>query len=84
MLGLWAVLVCLALAFQLGSRALFEPDEGRNAEVMREMSVSGDYFVPRLNSLLFLDKPFLHFAAGGLAMKAFGATELAARQTGAL
>jgi 4-amino-4-deoxy-L-arabinose transferase-like glycosyltransferase len=78
-LVLWALLLCLAIAFQLGSRALFEPDEGRNAEVMREMSVSGDYFVPRLNGLLFLDKPFLYYAAGGLAMKALGAHEVAAR-----
>ncbi|MDQ1349088.1 MAG: hypothetical protein QG573_2466, partial [Acidobacteriota bacterium] len=52
MLALWALLLCLAIAFQLGSRALFEPDEGRNAEVMREMSLSGDLFVPRLNNLL--------------------------------
>lgn len=75
----WALLLCAAIAYQLGSRALFEPDEGRNAEVMREMSASGDYFVPRLNNLLFLDKPFLYYAAGGLAMKALGAHELAAR-----
>lgn len=84
LLALWALLVFAAIAFQLGSRALFEPDEGRNAEVMREMSVSGDYFVPRLNSLLFLDKPFLYFASGGLAITALGATELAARLPGAL
>ncbi len=84
LLALWALLVCLAVFFQLGSRAFFEPDEGRNAEVMREMKVSGDYLVPRLNSLLFLDKPFLYFAAGGLAMKAFGTNELAARLPGVL
>ncbi len=75
----WAFLLCVAIGYQLGSRALFEPDEGRNAEVMREMSASGDYFVPRLNDLLFLDKPFLYYAAGGLAMKALGVHELAAR-----
>ena len=84
LLSLWALLLCLAIFFQLGNRALFEPDEGRNAETMREMSVSGDYFVPRLNSLLFLDKPFLYFAAGGLTMKALGANELAARLPGVL
>ena len=84
LLAVWALLVGLAIVFQLGSRALFDPDEGRNAEVMREMSVSGDYFVPHLNSLLFLDKPFLHFAAGGLAIRALGATELAARLPGVL
>jgi len=80
--ALLALLIAAAVAFQLGSRALYEPDEGRNAEVMREMSVSGDYFVPRLNSLLFLDKPFLYYAAGGLAMKAFGPHEVAARLPG--
>ncbi len=84
LLALWAFLLCFAITFQLGSRALFEPDEGRNAEVMREMSVSGDLFAPRLNDLLFLDKPFLYYAAGGLAMKAFGAHEVAARLPGVL
>lgn len=78
------LLLLLAIAFQLGSRALFEPDEGRNAEVMREMSASGDYFAPRLNGLLFLDKPFLYYAAGGLAMKALGAHEIAARLPGVM
>ena len=84
LLAVWVLLLCLAIVFQLASRPLFEPDEGRNAEVMREMSVSGDYFVPRLNNLLFLDKPFLHYAAGGLLMRAFGAHELAARLPGAI
>jgi 4-amino-4-deoxy-L-arabinose transferase-like glycosyltransferase len=82
--ALLALLLLAAIAYQLGSRALFEPDEGRNAEVMREMSASGDYFVPRLNGLLFLDKPFLYYAAGGLAMRAIGGGELAARLPGAL
>ncbi|MEO8275250.1 MAG: glycosyltransferase family 39 protein [Thermoanaerobaculia bacterium] len=75
----WFLLGCLAIFCQLASRALYEPDEGRNAEVMREMAVSGDYLVPHLDGLLFLDKPFLHYAAGGLLMKLLGATELAAR-----
>lgn len=72
------VLVASAL-FQLHSRPLFDPDEGRNAEVMREMAVSSDLVVPRLNGLPFLDKPFLYFAAGGLAARLLGATELAVR-----
>ncbi|MEO7794479.1 MAG: glycosyltransferase family 39 protein [Thermoanaerobaculia bacterium] len=83
-LVLWVPLVLFAVAFQLGSRALFDPDEGRNAEVMREMSVSGDYFVPRLNTLLFLDKPFLYFAAGGVAVTTLGANEVAVRLPGVL
>ena len=84
MFATWAILLCLAIAFQLGSRPLFDDDEGRNAEAMREMSVSGDFFVPHFNGLLFLDKPFLYFAAGGLAMKVFGVNEVAARLPGVL
>lgn len=82
--ALFALAILSAIGFQLGSRALYEPDEGRNAEVMREMSVSGDYFVPRLNGLLFLDKPFLYFAAGGLAVRLLGTIEFAVRLPGAL
>lgn len=83
-LGLWGVLVVVALAWQLRSRPLFEPDEGRNAEVMREMSASGDLLIPRLNGVLFLDKPFVHYAAGALAIAAWGANEAAVRLPGVL
>ncbi len=83
-LAVWGLLLAVAIGFQLESRALFEPDEGRNAEVMREMSLSGDYFAPHLNGLLFLDKPFLYYAAGGWTMKVLGVHELAARLPGVL
>ncbi len=83
-LALASLALCLALSFQLASRPLFEPDEGRNGEVMREMSVSGDSLVPRLNGLLFLDKPFLYFAAGAVGMTVLGVHELAARLPGVL
>ncbi|MGX0137961.1 4-amino-4-deoxy-L-arabinose transferase-like glycosyltransferase, partial [Cupriavidus metallidurans] len=33
----------------LSVRPLYEPDEGRYAEVPREMFVSGDWVTPRLN-----------------------------------
>lgn len=73
------LLVTLALALHLGDWALLDPDEGRNATIALEMMTSGDYLIPKLNKIPYLDKPALFFAAEGLAMKLFGKTELAAR-----
>lgn len=77
---LWAIslLAVGCLSFGLG-RPLIDQDEGRNAEVGREMAGSGDFVVPTLDGLPYLDKPVLYFAAEALAMKALGPSELAAR-----
>jgi 4-amino-4-deoxy-L-arabinose transferase-like glycosyltransferase len=86
-LGLAPVIALVLLAgslVQLNSRLLFDPDEGRNAEVMREMAVTGDFIVPRLNGLLFLDKPFLYYASGGVSILLFGVNEAAVRIPGFL
>jgi 4-amino-4-deoxy-L-arabinose transferase-like glycosyltransferase len=80
--GGWALVLILAagvLLYRLDGYALLEPDEGRNAEVAREMAAANDYVLPRLNSLPYVDKPVLYFAAGALAMEVLGPTETAAR-----
>jgi 4-amino-4-deoxy-L-arabinose transferase-like glycosyltransferase len=65
-------LACLALALCLtaGLMGLFEPTETRYAEIAREMRVSGDYLVPRLNGIPHFHKPPLAYwlTAAGFAL----------------
>ena len=73
------LLAAIALSWGLGGHRLLDPDEGRNAEVAREMAQSGDFVVPHLDGLPYLDKPVFYFAAAAVSMTALGPTEAAAR-----
>jgi Glycosyl transferase family 2/Dolichyl-phosphate-mannose-protein mannosyltransferase len=78
-----------ALAFylvfgRLGSLPLLDPDEGRNAEVAREMAISGSWLVPTYNGLPYLDKPSFYFKLVALSFSALGVNETAARLPSAL
>ena len=72
------VLLAWFLAF-VGARPLTVPDEGRYAEVAREMVVTGDWVTPRLNGVPFLDKPPLFYWMEALAFSAFGVHPWTAR-----
>ena len=61
------------------NRLLTHPDEGRYAEIAREMAVSGDFVTPRLNGFKYFEKPPLQYWATALAYRAFGVTEWTAR-----
>ena len=73
-------LVCLIVLFHgLGSAALFEPDEGRNAEKAREILLLGDWVTPHQNFLPTLDKPIFFYWLVALCFKIFGLAEWSAR-----
>jgi 4-amino-4-deoxy-L-arabinose transferase-like glycosyltransferase len=63
----------------LGQRDLFNTDEGRYAEIAREMVASGDWLTPRLNGLKYFEKPPLQYWATAAAFEAFGQSEWSAR-----
>jgi len=77
-------LVLFTLFYQLGTRALNEPDEGRYAGVGYEMMATGDWLTPRLNGIPHLSKPPLTYWMIGISVKLFGVNEFAARLPSAL
>ncbi len=68
----------------LGRLPLIEPDEGRNAEVAREMLVTGDFITPHFNRLVYLDKPVVYFWLVAASFRIAGVNEWAARLPSAL
>lgn len=60
-------------------RGLFQPDEGRYAEIAREMLASGDFITPRLNDLKYFEKPPLQYWATAASFALFGEDEWPAR-----
>ena len=69
------VLLLLALVAWFGTldyRKLIKTDEGRYAEISREMVVSGDWLTPRLNGIKYFEKPPLQYWATAAAFKIFG------------
>lgn len=78
--GLFIVLfTVLFFGFNLGGRNLSSPDEGRYAEIPREMVASGDYVLPRLDGILFFEKPPLLYWVEAAAIKVFGLEEWSLR-----
>ena len=68
----------------LGLRPLFVPDETRYAEIPREMLASGDWLVPRLNGLLYFEKPPLGYWVHAASLYLFGYNKFALRLPSAL
>jgi 4-amino-4-deoxy-L-arabinose transferase-like glycosyltransferase len=74
-----AVIIIVPYFAFLGTLPLFGPDEGRYAEIPREMLEKHDYVTPTLNYVLYFEKPVLHYWLTALSFKIFGLNEFAAR-----
>ena len=77
-LGLAVLLATVWLA-TLANRPLFNPDEGRYAEIPREMLSGGDWVIPHLDGLDYIEKPPLQYWATAAMYRLFGVGEFAAR-----
>jgi 4-amino-4-deoxy-L-arabinose transferase-like glycosyltransferase len=79
------LLWCLGLAFlaiwfyMLGARTLVPTDEGRYAEMAREMVATGDWITPRLNAIKYFEKPPLQNWMNALSFELFGLGDWQAR-----
>ena len=71
---LWWLIIAVAVIWfsNLEYRILVNPDEGRYAEIPREMVASGDWTTPRLNDLKYFEKPPLQYWATAVAYEVFG------------
>lgn len=81
---LLGVLLFVLYGFMLGCYPLGNPDEGRYAEIPREMIETGDWVTPRLNGVKYFEKPPLVYWGGAVAMQVFGQNEWAVRLMPAL
>jgi len=82
----WLIAAALLVAWFSGIavRKLQHPDEGRYAEIAREMAATGDWVTPRLNGLKYFEKPPFQYWATAATFKTFGTREWTARLVPAL
>jgi 4-amino-4-deoxy-L-arabinose transferase-like glycosyltransferase len=67
--------VSVLFGFGLGLCPLQNPDEGRYAEIPREMVATGDFVTPRLNGVKYFEKPPLFYWCVAASVKVFGSEE---------
>lgn len=68
----------------LGHRDLFDPDEGRYAQIPSAMVDSGDWLTPRLNGVKYFEKPALQYWATAAVFSLVGKSNASARLVPAL
>lgn len=73
------LLFASALLFPFLGFHLFEPDEGRYAQIPLEMMTTGNWLVPTLQGEPYLDKPPLFYWLVMLAYRLFGPADWVAR-----
>ena len=77
----WTLLLIFTIAwfYMLDLRTLVPTDEGRYAEMAREMVASGDWITTRLNGIKYFEKPPLQTWMNALTFELFGMGEWQAR-----
>ncbi|MDO8650868.1 MAG: glycosyltransferase family 39 protein [Undibacterium sp.] len=78
---LWLIVIGFLLVwfYMLGARTLVPTDEGRYAEMAREMLVTGDWITPRLNGIKYFEKPPLQAWMNVITFEMFGLGDWQAR-----
>ncbi len=70
---------CAVMFLSLCPRALWDPDEGRYAEMAREILVLHDWVTPHLDYLHYFEKPMMFMWLEAISFKVLGVSEWAAR-----
>jgi 4-amino-4-deoxy-L-arabinose transferase-like glycosyltransferase len=78
---LWTIVFGFLLVwfYMLGARTLVPTDEGRYAEMAREMVATGDWITLRLNGIKYFEKPPLQAWMNALTFELFGLGDWQAR-----
>ncbi|MGB5295176.1 MAG: phospholipid carrier-dependent glycosyltransferase, partial [Thermoanaerobaculia bacterium] len=82
-LALALAVAALYLLF-LGRHGLHESDEGRYAEIAREMKDSGDLLIPTVNGVPHFQKPPVIYWSTAVSLAVLGENEVAARMVSLL
>jgi 4-amino-4-deoxy-L-arabinose transferase-like glycosyltransferase len=81
----WLLIFAAVVAFPfLGCFGLLEPDEGRFAQIGREMMTGGNFLVPQLNGIEQFYKPPLVYWVNAVGYRLLGISEWTARLPSAL
>ena len=77
----WLAWTLLAVAWfaTVPLRPMLDPDEGRYAEIPREMLASGDWITPRFDGLKYFEKPPLQYWATAAVYSVAGVSEWSSR-----
>jgi 4-amino-4-deoxy-L-arabinose transferase-like glycosyltransferase len=74
----WAALAVVWLA-TIQIRPMLDPDEGRYAEIPREMVATGNWVTPRLDGLKYFEKPALQYWATAVLYSVAGLSNWSSR-----
>ena len=82
--AVWVVVCWVIVFWKINDPALMDPDEAHYAQLTHEMLRAGNWMIPLLDGLPFIDKPALFHWLQGLAIAVLGETEGAMRLPSAL